>query len=687
MQPGLKVANFVISTSIPSAKLDAVLEASLGLASKSCTLKILPALSQFIFSPATCIGGRSIVGKVYLNVIAPGSGLVVHLNANQACVSTPTTVTVDPGKNNASFVATTTAVSSDTDVTINASYGGQSIPCHVTVQAPHIQGINFTPAKAVGGSTLSGIVVLNGIAPDSGADVALNSGSADLAVPTSVHIAAGSRTATFAATTSPVSVDEPVTVTATTGAFSSSRVATVQAPYAKLIKIAQSTLYGGNSAVGTMTLVAPAPAAGLDIVVQSNNACASVSSPVHFAGGATVATFGIVAECAIGPTKATITSGQALAYVNVIPNGLSTTSAWPAPQGDAYRSKVGGGGSNLGSVVDRISITAGGHITGPIVLSQNGQIYCPFMYTRAGDGKYVVQLQAINPSSHTKTKIFEAVVEPDSTNLVGNIMVRADGSLIAEIGHNLQAFGPGVHAPTWSFPNAKLSNIGPDGTIYAIGTDDFAYPQNLTALRPSGALKWVHVGSDTREAGVTVGVNGDVYSVDNSRTMECLNSTDGSVKWTYSTYGQLTAAPVVNKADGTIYIGSYDGFLYAINPDGSTKWNHDFNYNEVTGEIAISAGGTVYVSATDYTCHALSSVDGTELGTHDGLLLYPVSMADGAIVSLSSDGLLCTESNFVDRWLVQQGGANPVNPIGRFAVTSSGNVIVATQEGEIIIIK
>jgi len=50
--------------------------------------------------------------------------------------------------------------------------------------------------------------------------------------------------------------------------------------------------------------------------------------------------------------------------------------------------------------------------------------------------------------------------------------------------------------------------------------------------------------------------------------------------------------------DGTIYCGSSDGNLYAINPNGSTNWAY---YAQVSGgSPAIALDNTVYIGGYDY---------------------------------------------------------------------------------------
>jgi large repetitive protein len=46
----------------------------------------------------------------------------------------------------------------------------------------------------------------------------------------------------------------------------------------------------------------------------------------------------------------------------------------------------------------------------------------------------------------------------------------------------------------------------------------------------------------------------------------------GSLKWGFTAGNQIRSSPALG-ADGTIYVGSIDHKLYAINPDGSEKWS------------------------------------------------------------------------------------------------------------------
>ena len=86
------------------------------------------------------------------------------------------------------------------------------------------------------------------------------------------------------------------------------------------------------------------------------------------------------------------------------------------------------------------------------------------------------------------------------------------------------------------------------------------------------------------------------------------------VEWTFglqsgrSTNGNTPSLSI----DGTIYIGSSDNRLYAINPDGSEKWSFDGG-NDIDSSPTIGSDGTIYFGSGLYWGSNLYAInpDGT----------------------------------------------------------------------------
>ncbi|MCX6951135.1 MAG: PQQ-binding-like beta-propeller repeat protein, partial [Verrucomicrobia bacterium] len=97
--------------------------------------------------------------------------------------------------------------------------------------------------------------------------------------------------------------------------------------------------------------------------------------------------------------------------------------------------------------------------------------------------------------------------------------------------------------------------------------------------------------------------------------------------------------------DGTVYVGSNDGLLYALNPAGTLKWSHNFSTANATYTVsnspAIAADGTIYVKAGDGFLYALNAADGTTKwrANVNATVSYasPVVAADGTIYQGSED--------------------------------------------------
>ena len=102
-------------------------------------------------------------------------------------------------------------------------------------------------------------------APAGGAVVALTSSdNAAAQVPATVTVLEGQTTATFQVTTTPVAIDTPVVISATYNSATTTANLTVTAPIAVLsgVSLDPTTVLGGGSSTGTVTLDIAAPAGG-----------------------------------------------------------------------------------------------------------------------------------------------------------------------------------------------------------------------------------------------------------------------------------------------------------------------------------------------------------------------------------------------------------------------------------------
>jgi outer membrane protein assembly factor BamB len=116
------------------------------------------------------------------------------------------------------------------------------------------------------------------------------------------------------------------------------------------------------------------------------------------------------------------------------------------------------------------------------------------------------------------------------------------------------------------------------------------FPVMITNL---GTLKWRYFTSVYREirSSPAIGQDGTIYFGSLNDTLYALNP-NGTLKWSYSTNRDIYSSPAIG-SDGTIYFGSYDFYFYALKPDGSLKWRYDAG-TSISSSPAIGPDGTIY---------------------------------------------------------------------------------------------
>ena len=143
----------------------------------------------------------------------------------------------------------------------------------------------------------------------------------------------------------------------------------------------------------------------------------------------------------------------------------------------------------------------------------------------------------------------------------------------------------------------------------------------LANAAEDGTLKWSSRGGGSP----AIGVDGTIYTGSNDDNLYAINP-DGTQKWAFTTNGTVNSSAI--GLDGTIYAGSDDYHLYAINPDGTQKWAFATN-GEVNRSPAIGLDGTIYAGSVNYL-YAINP-DGTQKWAFYGSVSSPTIGVDGTI--------------------------------------------------------
>ncbi|MEO5926798.1 MAG: hypothetical protein ABIR70_23495 [Bryobacteraceae bacterium] len=296
---GQTSGTFTVTTSVVGSTTPATITAtSANVVTAGLTLNA-PApgagtISGFGVSPSSVVGGQAnATGTVSLGSPAGAGGVLVNLSSNNGAASVPGSIVIPQGQSSGNFTVTTSAVGSTTPVTITAT-SANSMNAGLTLnQATNVSSVSVNPVSVTGGSGSTGTVTLSSAAGPGGVSVSLSSNNGAASVPASVTVPQGQTSANFAITTSPVASNQTVAISATLGSSNSSTNLAVLAPCINGLTLNVSSLLGGGSAIGTVTLTGPAPAGGATIPLASADGAVQLPPSVFVPAGQTSATFNV----------------------------------------------------------------------------------------------------------------------------------------------------------------------------------------------------------------------------------------------------------------------------------------------------------------------------------------------------------------------------------------------------------
>jgi|DewCreStandDraft_5_1066085.scaffolds.fasta_scaffold01244_30 outer membrane protein assembly factor BamB len=139
--------------------------------------------------------------------------------------------------------------------------------------------------------------------------------------------------------------------------------------------------------------------------------------------------------------------------------------------------------------------------------------------------------------------------------------------------------------------------------VYVAGSELYALAKD------TGDALWnVPLGAAGSRSSPCVASDGTIYVGTDDGYLYAVDP-NGTVKWSQPVASDaIRTAPVVC-ANGFIYVGSRDYKFYCVNPNGTVKWSYTTG-NPIYGSAAIGSDGTVYVTSTDRYLYAFPSVSG-----------------------------------------------------------------------------
>ncbi|MFM1652239.1 PQQ-binding-like beta-propeller repeat protein [Brevibacillus sp. B_LB10_24] len=192
---------------------------------------------------------------------------------------------------------------------------------------------------------------------------------------------------------------------------------------------------------------------------------------------------------------------------------------------------------------------------------------------------------------------------------------------------------------------------------------------SLLSFQPAAAgsndkERWRFTTGDVVVSSAAIGQDGTIYVGSFDHNLYAVDK-KGKEKWRFETEDSIISSPAIG-ADGTIYVGSWDNRLYAVNPEnGKKKWHFETG-DKISSSPAIGADGTIYVGSWDNRLYAINPENGKKkwhFETGNVVSSSPAIGADGTIYVGSNDKkLYAIKPNGTKKWEFAAGDAVSSSP-------------------------
>jgi len=220
--------------------------------------------------------------------------------------------------------------------------------------------------------------------------------------------------------------------------------------------------------------------------------------------------------------------------------------------------------------------------------------------------------------------------------------------------------------------------IGPDGTLY-IGADPFGasgqppvhIDTSFYAINPDGTLKWTYNMPGGVESSPAIGADGTIYvgSLDSCvYALEDVGS-EGVLKWKFVTGGAVDASPTVDGA-GVIYIGSRDSNMYAINLDGTERWRFSTE-GGIESSATIDGDGNLLFGSFDGKLYALGT-GATDVGVESVAIPSEVEVNATYYPAADVRNFRSSQQNFQVEFLIEESSSTVYSDTSDVSASGGG---------------
>ena len=300
-------ANFLATSKSVSAPTPVTITATYsGTATTPLTINPFT-IKNISLSPAKCYGSAKTALTLNLSdTPQQATTFSVGLSSSNPLIQVPATVSIS---GNSSISIVVPAVSADQTTNLTATLNGSSTSAQLTDCAPQIDSVvGPKPSPVAGGLSYQAAIHILGTAPSGGLRIALASNTPDASVPASATMPAGSSAMSVTIKTKTVITTVPVTITATIPSGSLSCSFELAPPSLSTLTVSPSSVKGGASVVGKLTLSGPAPAGGCKVLLGCSSSAATVKAYIVVPQNATSASFAVKTIKVSSTTNVSVTA-------------------------------------------------------------------------------------------------------------------------------------------------------------------------------------------------------------------------------------------------------------------------------------------------------------------------------------------------------------------------------------------
>jgi outer membrane protein assembly factor BamB len=204
---------------------------------------------------------------------------------------------------------------------------------------------------------------------------------------------------------------------------------------------------------------------------------------------------------------------------------------------------------------------------------------------------------------------------------------------------------------TYAFPDTGTFLVRAQARDANEARSAWSNPLAVTIALPFGTVRWRYQTGGALTYSPAIADDGTMYIGSDDTYLYAINP-DGSLRWNYQTGNYISNSPAI-AADGTVYVGA-DGYLFAVNPNGSLKWRRQVDAYNISSSPAVAADGTIYVGS-DLAGYLYAFNPDSTLKWHYNIDAYigtsPAVAADGTIyVGANDRRLYAINPNGTLRW-------------------------------------